>query len=61
MHIGCLLKQAGYHNVQIFESAPQVGGKCLSRFSEGTPFEMGFGLNIIRYGAKPGSRMCKSR
>lgn len=48
VHISCLLKQAGYQNITIFETAPQLGGKCMSRFNDGVAFEMGFGLNIMR-------------
>jgi monoamine oxidase len=48
VHFACLLKQSGYESVQIVEAAPQLGGKCLTRFLDGVPHEVGFAGNILR-------------
>lgn len=48
VHMASLMKQAGYANVTVFESASQLGGKCLTHIQDGIPYEVGYVGNIIR-------------
>ena len=48
IHMASSLKQAGYANITLFESAPQLGGKCFTRQQDGIPYEVGYVGNIVR-------------
>lgn len=42
VHFAVQLKEAGFTNVHIVESTANVGGKCVTRFLDGIPYELGF-------------------